>query len=136
MHERKTPITLNCGLDLMREVLYGKWKISILYYISQGTKRPSDIHRKIPDATRRVLNMQIAQLEEHELIEKKVYAEMPPKVEYSLTDFGESLMPVVLLMGKWGDDNQDQLKRVILKGLKITPEALEISGKLPNRLNK
>ncbi len=45
-------------------------------------------------------------------------------------------MPVVLLMGKWGDDNQDWLRRVILNGLKITPEALELSGKLPNRLNE
>lgn len=131
MHERKIPITLNCGLDLIREVLYGKWKISILYYIAQGIKRPSEIHRKIPDASRRVLNMQIAQLEEHELITKKVYAQVPPKVEYSLTDFGESLMPVVLLMGEWGDSNKDRLKRVILKSLNITPEALELSENLP-----
>lgn len=133
MHTRKTPITLNCGLDLMREILNGKWKIAILYYIYQGTKRPSDIHRKLPDAAPRVLNMQISQLEAHELIGKKIYAEVPPRVEYSLTAFGESLMPVVLLMGKWGDDNQERLRRVILKDLDMMPEALDLSKNFPDR---
>ncbi|HEY9044722.1 MAG TPA: helix-turn-helix domain-containing protein [Ohtaekwangia sp.] len=124
MYTRKTPITLNCGLDLIREVLYGKWKISILYYISEGVKRPNEIHRKIPDAARRVLNMQLSQLEEHELIRKKIFAEMPPRVEYSLTPLGESIIPVIAEMGKWGDDNKTKLQEVILKGERL-PEHLK-----------
>ncbi|MDN3550327.1 winged helix-turn-helix transcriptional regulator [Mucilaginibacter aquaedulcis] len=115
MYERKIPIDQNCGLDLIREVLYGKWKIHLLYYISRGIQRPSELQREIPEATRRVLNVQLNQLEQHELITKKIYPQLPPKVEYSLTPFGESLLPVVMLMGKWGDDNQEHLKRVILK---------------------
>jgi DNA-binding HxlR family transcriptional regulator len=65
-------IELNCGLDLVKEVFYGKWKIHLIYFISQGIKRPSELQRKIPGAPRRVLNVQLNQLEEHELISKKV----------------------------------------------------------------
>jgi DNA-binding HxlR family transcriptional regulator len=110
MGERKIPVTLNCGLDLVGEVLYGKWKIRLLFFINEGNKRPSELQRKIPDATPRVLNMQLKKLEEHEMISKVVYAQMPPKVEYSLTEFGKSLMPVVLNLGEWADANQEKLR--------------------------
>jgi DNA-binding HxlR family transcriptional regulator len=115
MYQRKIPIELNCGLDLVREVLYGKWKIHLLYFISQGDKRPGELQRKIPGATRRVLSVQLNQLEEHELISKKIYAELPPKVEYSLTALGESVLPVIMTLGEWGDDHQEQLRTVIAK---------------------
>ena len=69
----------------------------------------------IPGATRRVLNAQLNQLEEHELISKKIYAELPPKVEYSLTELGESVLPVIMTLGEWGDDHQEQLRKVIAK---------------------
>lgn len=115
MYKRKIPIELNCGLDLVKEVLYGKWKIHLLYFISQGIKRPGELQRKIPGATRRVLNMQLNQLEDHELIAKKIYAELPPKVEYRLSELGQSVLPVILVLGKWGDDHQEQLRRVIAK---------------------
>jgi DNA-binding HxlR family transcriptional regulator len=113
--KRKIPITLNCGLDLIGEVLYGKWKIRLLYFIHEGHKRPSELHRKIPDASQRVLNMQLKELEEHELISKLIYPEMPPKVEYNLTDFGKSLIPLIRGIGDWADDHQDQLRAVIAK---------------------
>lgn len=115
MYERKIIPNLNCGLDLIGEVLYGKWKIRLLWFINQGHKRPSELQRKIPDATRRVLNIQLKELEDHELITKKIYPVVPPKVEYSLTEFGESLIPVVAALGQWGDQNEDRLRKVILK---------------------
>lgn len=115
MHERKIPLNLNCGLDLIGEVLYGKWKIRLLWFINEGNKRPSELQRKIPDASRRVLSMQLKELEKHELITRKVYAVVPPKVEYSLTDFGKTLLPVITLMGKWGDKNEERLRNVITK---------------------
>jgi DNA-binding HxlR family transcriptional regulator len=59
MYKRKIPIELNCGLDLVKEVLYGKWKIHLVYFISQGIKRPGELQKKIPGATRRVLNVQL-----------------------------------------------------------------------------
>jgi len=59
--------------------------------------------------------MQLNQLEEHEIVTKKIYPQLPPKVEYSLTEFGESLLPVIDIMGAWGDDNRETLQRVITK---------------------
>jgi DNA-binding HxlR family transcriptional regulator len=115
MYKKKIPIELNCGLDLVKEVLYGKWKIHLLYFISQGCKRPGELQRKIQGATRRVLNVQLNQLEAHELIAKKIYAELPPRVEYRLTELGESVLPVIMTLGKWGDDHQEQLRKVIAK---------------------
>ncbi|ASK32337.1 transcriptional regulator [Chryseobacterium sp. T16E-39] len=117
MYERKTIPNLNCGLDLIGEVLYGKWKIRLLYFIDQGYKRPSELQRKIPDASKRVLNFQLKELEEHELIDRMVYAVVPPKVEYNLTVFGKSLIPVIEALGQWGDANEEILRRVIIKKL-------------------
>lgn len=115
MYTKKIPLSLNCGLDLISEVLYGKWKIRLLWFISEGHRRPSELQRKIPDASRRVLNMQLKELEEHELITKLIYPVTPPKVEYSLTDFGKTLIPVIAALGQWGDQHEAQLRSVILK---------------------
>jgi DNA-binding HxlR family transcriptional regulator len=116
-YERKIPIDLDCGLDLFREVLNGKWKIMLLFYISKGIKRPGALQKSIPEASRRVLNIQLNQLEEHELVSRKVYSQLPPKVEYSLTPFGQTLIPVITLIGDWGDEHRDTLQRVITKSL-------------------
>ena len=84
MYVKKLVPSLNCGLDLVGEVLYGKWKIRILWFVHQGHLRPSQLQRKIPDVTRRVLNVQLKELEDHEMITKTIYPVMPPKVEYQL----------------------------------------------------
>jgi len=116
-YQKKIPLNLNCGLDLLGKVLYGKWKIRLLYFIHQGHKRPSELQRKIPDASRRVLYMQLNELEEHELLSKVIYAQLPPKVEYSLTDLGVSLMPIINALGEWGDENQEQLRKAVSQRL-------------------
>src|SRR5687768_3787309 len=115
MYERKIPLTLNCGLDLIGEVLYGKWKIRLLWFINEGHKRPSELQRKIPDASRRVLNMQLKELEDHGLVERKVYPVVPPKVEYSLTEFGTTLIPIISDLGNWADKHDERLRNSILK---------------------
>ena len=117
MYERKILPNLNCGLDLIGEVLYGKWKIRLLWFINEGHQRPSELQRKIPDASRRVLNIQLKELEEHGLVKRKIYLVVPPKVEYSLTEFGKTLIPVIGALGNWGDENQELLKTLILKRL-------------------
>ncbi len=73
------------------------------------------MQRKIPDASRRVLNVQLNELEEHGLISKVIYPVVPPKVEYSLTEFGKTLIPVISALGQWGDEHQERLRAVILK---------------------
>ncbi|MCS3867990.1 DNA-binding HxlR family transcriptional regulator [Chryseobacterium ginsenosidimutans] len=122
MYERKIPPNLNCGLDLIGEVLYGKWKIRLLWFINEGFLRPSELQKKIPDASRRVLNIQLKELEEHDLITKKIYAVVPPKVEYSLTDFGKTLIPVIAVLGEWGDKNEEHLRTVIFNRLENRAE--------------
>jgi len=123
-YKKKISPSLNCGLDLLGEVLYGKWKIRLLYFINQGHKRPGELQRKIPDASRRVLNMQLNELEMHELVSKKIFAQLPPKVEYSLTDLGESLIPVIDMLGIWGDKNDERLRKVIIKATLPDADAL------------
>ncbi|WP_336517370.1 helix-turn-helix domain-containing protein [Pollutibacter soli] len=122
MYERKSLPNLNCGLDLIGEVLYGKWKIRLLWFINEGYKRPSELQRKIPDASRRVLNIQLNELEEHELITRKIYPVVPPKVEYSLTKLGKTVIPVIAALGNWGDQNEGQLRSVISKRLSSESE--------------
>jgi len=115
MYERKIPLNLNCGLDLIAQVIYGKWKVRLLWFINEGFVRPSELQRKIPDASRRVLNVQLKELETHELISKTVFPVVPPRVEYSLTDFGKTLIPVIAALGQWGDENEARLRELILK---------------------
>ena len=119
MYERKIPPNLNCGLDLIAEVLYGKWKLRLLWFINEGHIRPSELQRKIPDASRRVLNVQLNELQQHELVAKTIYPVVPPKVEYHLTDFGKSLIPVIAKLGDWGDTNAERLKNVIVNPKEI-----------------
>jgi DNA-binding HxlR family transcriptional regulator len=100
-------------------VLYGKWKIRLLWFINEGHKRPSELQRKIPDATRRVLNIQLKELEDHGLVSKIIYPVVPPKVEYSLTEFGQTLIPILSALGQWGDTHEAYLRSVILKRLDV-----------------
>ena len=123
MYERKIPLKPEFGLDLIREVVYGKWKIHLLNYIAQGTQREGALQRQIPDATRRVLNVQLNQLEAHELVTKIIYPELPPKVEYQLTELGKTLIPVINAMGGWGDTHKQQLRKAVERNLLI-PEKI------------
>ncbi|RYF96690.1 MAG: transcriptional regulator, partial [Chitinophagaceae bacterium] len=104
-------------------VLNGKWKASLLHAISMNIQRPSEMLRLFPGVTRRVLNVQLKELEMHGMVEKKTYPQLPPKVEYSLTEIGRSLMPVIDAMNKWGDKNRSYLETVISR----TPKIGEIS---------
>lgn len=119
MYERKTIPNLNCGLDLIGEVLYGKWKIRLLWFINEGFQRPSELQRKIPDASRRVLNIQLKELEDHELVSKVIYPVVPPKVEYSLTDFGKTLIPVISAIGNWGEEHEERLRSLYFKTFRL-----------------
>jgi len=111
-YERKIPI-LDCGHEYIRKVLHGRWKIALLLRIEKGINRPGELTRSIPEATRRVLDVQLAELVAHELIIKNIFEENIQRVEYHLSDLGKSLMPVIYLMGKWGNDHLGQLKQSV-----------------------
>lgn len=94
---------INCEKELTLAVIGGKWKLIILWHLGlEGTKRFSELKRLIPHITQKMLTNQLRELEEDKLIERKVYAEVPPRVEYTLTDHGQSLMPVLHAMYNWG----------------------------------
>jgi DNA-binding HxlR family transcriptional regulator len=91
------------------DVIGGKWKGVILFHLLSGTKRFNELHRFLPNVTHRMLVLQLRELEEAGVVHREVYPQVPPKVEYSLTPFGASLKPILLLMQQWGDQYKETL---------------------------
>lgn len=112
MYQKKIGRTLACSVVLTEELLHGKWKSPLLHFINQGVRRPSDLQRAIAGATRRVLHLQLNELEQHGLVSKTIFPQLPPKVEYSLTTFGQSLLPLLEAMEQWGNDHRAELEKL------------------------
>lgn len=91
-----------CPITISHKIISGKWKILILWYLSNKPLRFSEIKRKIPDATQKMLTNQLRALEEDKLIIRKVYPVVPPKVEYSLSDIGKEMLPLLEMMYRYG----------------------------------
>jgi DNA-binding HxlR family transcriptional regulator len=87
---------------LIQHMISGKWKLLILWYLSYSKLRFSDIQRKLPSVSQKVLSRQLKSLEEDNLLHREVYPVVPPKVEYSLTDVGKRLIPILETMHKFG----------------------------------
>lgn len=94
-----------CSVEQALSLIDGKWKIVILYKLLRGTLRFNELRRLIPNVTQRMLTHQLRELEADDLIVRKIYPQVPPKVEYSLSARGRSLEPVLLALKKWGDAN-------------------------------
>ena len=92
-----------CGVEVTVDVAGGKWKPLILHYLLDGTKRFGELRRLIGAVTQRSLTLQLRQLEEHGVVRREVFAEVPPRVEYSLTELGTTLNPVLKAMKRWGE---------------------------------
>ncbi len=99
----------SCSVEATLDVIGGKWKGVILFHLLDGVKRFGELRRLLPEVTQRMLTLQLRELEEAGIIHREVYREVPPRVEYSLTTFGASLEPILLLMRDWGDDYMAQL---------------------------
>ncbi len=93
---------LNCPVVFTTHVIGGKWKPSILYYLQGRVRRFSELQKLLAGPTKKMLTQQLRELERDEIVRRKVYAEVPPRVEYSLTKHGESLRPILRLMSAWG----------------------------------
>ena len=91
-----------CPVKLTTNVIGGKWKPLILFYLEGGTLRFGELQKLIPGMTKKMLTQHLRDLERDEVVRRKVYAVVPPKVEYSLTRHGESLKPILKLMSAWG----------------------------------
>lgn len=94
--------TYHCALDVTIDYIGGKWKSVVLWYLRSDVKRFSELRQHIPGITEKMLTLQLRELEKNGIITRKIYPVVPPKVEYGLTEFGRSLLPMLDEMAKWG----------------------------------
>jgi DNA-binding HxlR family transcriptional regulator len=92
----------NCPVKLTASIIGGKWKPSLLFHLDGRTRRFCELQRLIPGLTKKMLTQHLRELERDGIVHRKVFAEVPPRVEYSLTRHGESLKPILKLMSAWG----------------------------------
>ncbi|MBR7179313.1 MAG: helix-turn-helix transcriptional regulator [Oscillospiraceae bacterium] len=111
-----------CPVETTLDLIGGKYKALILWHLSAGTLRFNQLQKSVT-ATPRMLTLQLRELETDGLVERKVYAEVPPKVEYSMTDLGRSLMPILTAMRDWGAE--------YLRSKDIEPNCFMMSGDAP-----
>jgi len=101
-----------CTVELTLHIIGGKWKPVILYHLGKlGTKRFGEIKKMMPNITQKMLTQQLRELESDGLIHRKIFAEVPPRVEYSLTEFGATILPVLQSLCQWGQRFEEKFNR-------------------------
>lgn len=98
-----------CPMEIGINILSGKWKLKILWIISQGTVRFNELQRKLSGITTKTLTDQLRELEDQNIINRKIYGEVPPRVEYSLTNVGENIKPVLESLCEFGNLYKDKM---------------------------
>ena len=98
----------NCPIADVQKVIHGKRSMVVIYFLSQGTHRFSELHRKLPNVTEANLTKELRLLEEYGLVHREVYPVVPPKVEYSLTEIGFKFVPVLEALEKWAVEYNKQ----------------------------
>ena len=116
VRDRRLDCSPGCAVEAALSLIDGKWKGVVLYHLLEGTHRFNEIRRRIPNVTQRMLTNQLRELEADGLILRTVYAEVPPKVEYSLTARGRSLEPVIAALKTWADGHLDVAALVAADG--------------------
>jgi len=99
-----------CPVAITSAVIGGKWKGVVLFHLLAETRRFNELKRLIPGVTQRMLTRQLRELEDDGVVHREVYAVVPPRVEYSLTPFGQTLSEVILSMRAWGIEHADRLR--------------------------
>ena len=111
-YEKKIPIDLDCPLRLTMSLIESKWKSCILDELRDGKpRRPSDIHKLLPEAAPRVLDISLKEMVVDGLVDKKIYPELPPRSEYKITDLGKSLLPIIDSMMECGKDHMELFEK-------------------------
>lgn len=120
-----TSINQNCPVSATIRLIGGKYKAFLLWHLTGQTLRFNQLHKLVPEATPKMLTQQLRELEEDGLITRTVYPVVPPRVEYSLTELGQSLFPILEAMYNWGS--------ALMKKEGLTPECsmTEKTGKMP-----
>jgi DNA-binding HxlR family transcriptional regulator len=104
--------TYNCPVEAAIDVLGGKWKAVILWWLQQRTWRFAALRRQIPGITEKMLTQQLRELEAHGIVARRVYPTVPPKVEYSLTEYGQSLKRALRAICDWGRNHMERIGAV------------------------
>ncbi len=94
----------SCFFQLATDIIGGKWKSMVLWSLKKGVKRNGELRRLIPKISQKMLTQQLRELEDAGVVERIIYQEIPPKVEYKLTHFGEKLIPILQMLHDWGKD--------------------------------
>jgi DNA-binding HxlR family transcriptional regulator len=110
MARRKQDLDFGCPIEVTLDVIGGKWKGMVLYRLLEGTARFNELRRIIPGITQRMLTLQLRELERDGVICRTVFPEVPPRVEYRLTEFGQSLAPILGMMEKWGEQYREVVR--------------------------
>ena len=120
-----------CPVETTLTLISDKWKVLILRDLMDGTKRFGELKKSIGHVSQKVLTAQLRQMEENSLVNRKVYAEVPPRVEYTLTALGYSLKPILDAMWAWGESiKKNYLMQIIMNDKELKPQpALNVSAK-------
>jgi DNA-binding HxlR family transcriptional regulator len=94
--------TFYCALDVTMNFVGGKWKAIVLWYLRKGAKRFGEIKKLIPPITEKMLSLQLKELEKDGIVKRTIFAEVPPRVEYELTEEGKTLLPLIEEIAAWG----------------------------------
>jgi len=112
MRHKRYDCNFGCPVEASLEVVGGKWKGVILFHLSSGTKRYNELMRLMPNVTQRMLTRQLRELEADQVVQRKIYPEVPPKVEYTLTEFGTTLAPILKSLQQWGMEYLDRVAEI------------------------
>ena len=113
MYNKKIPIDISCGFRIAIEVMGGKWKPYIIYELLDGPKRPSELQRRMPEASERVLAQQLKELMEYGVVQKRVIDPVCRHSEYSLTELGHTLIPIIEQLRDWGNDFRPRMEEIL-----------------------
>lgn len=111
-YEKKIPVDLDCPLRLTMSLIESKWKSCLIDELRDGNGyRPSELHKCLPEATPRVLDIQLKEMAEDGLVVKTIFPELPPRSEYRITPLGASLLPIIDAMLRWGEEHFDVFEK-------------------------
>lgn len=105
---KRNPEGITCPVHVVQNIIAGKWKLSILWQLNLGTKRFNELQKLLSEISQGILTQQLRELEHDGLVHREIYKEVPPKVEYSLTELGRSFIPVLKGICAWGEKYLEQ----------------------------
>ncbi|MEO8624201.1 MAG: helix-turn-helix domain-containing protein [bacterium] len=126
--EWKCDPSYSCAVEVTLSVIGGKWKLLIIGQLHRGVSRFGQLKRAIPGVTQTMLTQQLRELEEDGVVSRTIFPEIPPRVEYAMTEFGKTLECVLAVMGQWGENYHEMVreKKRIARGLEATPDGESI----------